>query len=364
MGLRFFKRVKVAPGVTLNLSKSGGSLSFGPRGAKFTVGPRGKRATVGLPGTGLFYTTTFKNKSGQGRNVRENSRGASSGLQGESRGESSGLQGASSGFQGISRPGFLKRLFTSQDEVSLIEGCVELDAGNELKALDHLSKAAHIADAAYLAGLIALKLHRLDQAQSWLSHAVENHLSLGKCFERHDIYPSMELPITEEIAVCITPSLHGVLLGLTEVYQLQEEWEKAMECLEELMEIDAGDIIVKLSAAELIMDAAPDDPESLRQVVSLAEGIENETAAHATLMLYKARALGKLSIYTAARDTLTSALRRKKDRSHDLLLALRYERALVYEALGESSRARSDLEKIYGDSPNYKDVPQRLGLQR
>ncbi|RLC08862.1 MAG: DUF4236 domain-containing protein, partial [Deltaproteobacteria bacterium] len=41
MSFRFWRRIKIAPGVTLNLSKSGGSLSFGPRGAKFTVGSRG-----------------------------------------------------------------------------------------------------------------------------------------------------------------------------------------------------------------------------------------------------------------------------------------------------------------------------------
>ncbi|MDI7252965.1 MAG: DUF4236 domain-containing protein, partial [Actinomycetota bacterium] len=59
MAFRFWRRIRIAPGVTLNLSKSGGSLSFGPRGAKFTIGTRGKRATVGIPGTGLFYTTTL-----------------------------------------------------------------------------------------------------------------------------------------------------------------------------------------------------------------------------------------------------------------------------------------------------------------
>jgi len=59
MSFRFWRRSKIAPGVTLNLSKSGGSFSFGPRGAKFTVGSRGKRATVGIPGTGLFYTKTL-----------------------------------------------------------------------------------------------------------------------------------------------------------------------------------------------------------------------------------------------------------------------------------------------------------------
>lgn len=56
MSLRFWRRVRLAPGVTLNLSKSTASLSFGPRGAKYTVSPRGNRSTVGIPGTGLFYT--------------------------------------------------------------------------------------------------------------------------------------------------------------------------------------------------------------------------------------------------------------------------------------------------------------------
>jgi hypothetical protein len=56
MAFRFWRRIKIAPGVTLNLSKSGGSLSFGPRGAKFTAGSLGRRATVGIPGTGPFHT--------------------------------------------------------------------------------------------------------------------------------------------------------------------------------------------------------------------------------------------------------------------------------------------------------------------
>ena len=58
MPLRFWRRVKIAPGVTVNLSKSGASVSLGPRGAKTTLGHGRVRQTVGLPGTGLFYTRT------------------------------------------------------------------------------------------------------------------------------------------------------------------------------------------------------------------------------------------------------------------------------------------------------------------
>jgi hypothetical protein len=57
MGIRYFRRVKLLPGLTMNLSKSGPSLSVGVRGAHVTVGRRGVRRTVGIPGTGLFYTS-------------------------------------------------------------------------------------------------------------------------------------------------------------------------------------------------------------------------------------------------------------------------------------------------------------------
>ncbi len=53
---RLWRRVRVAPGVTVNLGKSGPSVSVGPRGSKVTVGRRGLRQTVGIPGTGLYAT--------------------------------------------------------------------------------------------------------------------------------------------------------------------------------------------------------------------------------------------------------------------------------------------------------------------
>jgi hypothetical protein len=56
MPLRFYRRVRVIPGVTVNLSRSGPSLSLGMRGAHITFGRRGITRTVGVPGTGVFYT--------------------------------------------------------------------------------------------------------------------------------------------------------------------------------------------------------------------------------------------------------------------------------------------------------------------
>jgi len=55
MGFRFSKRITLLPGVRMNLSKSGASLSVGPRGASVTMGKRGVYGNVGIPGTGLSY---------------------------------------------------------------------------------------------------------------------------------------------------------------------------------------------------------------------------------------------------------------------------------------------------------------------
>ena len=60
MGLRFQRRIKIAPGITLNVGKKGVSTSIGTRGAHVTVGQNGVRTTVGIPGTGISYTKLVK----------------------------------------------------------------------------------------------------------------------------------------------------------------------------------------------------------------------------------------------------------------------------------------------------------------
>ncbi len=56
MGLRFQRRIKVFPGLRLNLSRSGVGLSVGGRGAHVGITARGQHYTsVGLPGTGVSW---------------------------------------------------------------------------------------------------------------------------------------------------------------------------------------------------------------------------------------------------------------------------------------------------------------------
>lgn len=64
MGLNYRKQITIFPGVKLNISKSGLSVSVGKKGAHVTAGTSGRKSvSVGLPGTGLSYTKSLSKGS-------------------------------------------------------------------------------------------------------------------------------------------------------------------------------------------------------------------------------------------------------------------------------------------------------------
>jgi uncharacterized protein DUF4236 len=73
MGFRFRKSFKIAPGVRINLSKSGVSTSVGRRGATLNFSSKGTRATVGIPGSGLSASEmlTRSNRASEQNEMQE-----------------------------------------------------------------------------------------------------------------------------------------------------------------------------------------------------------------------------------------------------------------------------------------------------
>jgi membrane protease subunit (stomatin/prohibitin family) len=64
MGFRFRKSFKIAPGIRLNLSKSGIGASVGVKGFRVTKRADGRiQRTTSLPGTGISYVTTSSGAS-------------------------------------------------------------------------------------------------------------------------------------------------------------------------------------------------------------------------------------------------------------------------------------------------------------
>ena len=66
MGFRFRRRIKLLPGIRLNISKSGLSTSVGEPGATINLRGNNVRTTVGVPGSGLSYTSSTRSRIGGG----------------------------------------------------------------------------------------------------------------------------------------------------------------------------------------------------------------------------------------------------------------------------------------------------------
>ena len=69
MALFFRKRIKILPGVTRNLSKSGVSATVGRKGASVSLGKRGTYLNAGLPGTGIYSRTRLDKPAGRRRSA-------------------------------------------------------------------------------------------------------------------------------------------------------------------------------------------------------------------------------------------------------------------------------------------------------
>ena len=65
MGWGFRKRIKIAPGIKLNISKKGVSTTIGPRGLSVNVGKKGTHLNAGLPGTGIYSRTKLTGSNPQ-----------------------------------------------------------------------------------------------------------------------------------------------------------------------------------------------------------------------------------------------------------------------------------------------------------
>ena len=344
MALRFWRRVRVAPGVTMNLSKRGGSLSFGPRGAKYTMGTSGRRGTVSLPGTGLFYTV--RGDSGRGGSGRRSAAPEKPNVDAAHR----------------LNLGFFRRLFTPANERALVEGLKAMVREDEDEALEQFEQGRELADAHWLAGILRLKRRHFDDAEAHLRYCLRHVSSLGEHLQKYGLVPTTSLAITPEVTAHIQPRKRGTLLALAEIDQARGDLAAARTWLEELRRDHPEDPVVMLSLAEVMLECDQDSNAAARAIVKMTAELENETPVHAALLLYKGRALRELDLNDAAFRTLTVAFRRKKDRDPDLLRAIRYERALAYEAAGRGSRARSEFEAIYGEDPGYEDVARRLGI--
>jgi len=339
LSFRFWRRIRLAPGVTLNLSKSMASLSLGPRGAKYTISPHGNRMTAGLTGTGLFYTVHDSKRVERG--------GAAPAPAVPQRDRL--------------KLGFFQRLMTPVVERRFIDGIRALNDGDQDAAVTALEEAGDLPDAAWMAGMIRLRREEFDRAEAHFQHALGMLDDLGTLFAKYEIAAQASLPITKDIFAHVFPRERGTRLALVEIAQLAGRSRDAMAHLERLMELDPTDPVVLVSFAELALDT-PDDRALMDRVVRATVNVENETPVDTAILLYRARAIAALGMSDAAIDVFTLANRRRKDRPDRLLHQIRYDRAVLYDQVGRKSQARREFERLYAADPSFEDVSERLGF--
>jgi len=335
MGFRFFRRIRIAPGLTVNLSRSGASLSIGPRGAKYTIGPRGSRTTVGLPGTGLFYTTHH----------------------GKPPAEAPGKPAALP-------PSAPKQPVRAADR-PFVDGIRALGDGRHDDALAAFERIGDRPDAAWLAGLLRLRGGDFGAARRHLSRALEGRANLGALIAEYGVSVQIDLPVAPEVTAHIRPGERGTRLALVEAAQREGDHGGAMAQLEGLLALEPADPVVQLSFAELAMDPEgghAGDRALMQRVVAMTGGAANETAIDSALLLYRARALAALGLRDGAIEVLTQALRRRKDRTPALLHQLRHDRAALYDEAGRSAEARREFERLFAEAPDFPGLRERLGL--
>lgn len=293
MGFRFFRRVRIAPGLTLNLSKSGPSFSFGPRGLKYTVGPRGTRKTFGLPGTGLYYTTS----SGWGKKPSP----------------------ASPSDTAVPPPsaldqGFFSRIFTPPDEKSLVAGLKQYLAGQTDMAYSTFRANTALIDSVFMTGFLALGEDQLQEAESAFLRCRGVVDTLGKAIQKYIQGFRLSLQVTDYIDAPIDVDQRGLALALAETYQKQGKFADAIASITPLWDNDASDVVVCLSLCELVVKDPAATQAELNDILLMTASVENDEPIHTNILYLRGATMYRLQLADAAIQQLSAALRRKADR--------------------------------------------------
>lgn len=354
MSLRFRRSVQIAPGVKLNLTKTGLGLTAGVRGAHYSVNTSGRvTRSVGIPGTGLYY----QDRRSAARPAAARGRPAAA------RAAAAPAAPAVPPVALVPRPGLL----ASGAERAYHRGVLAYFAGDKPATLAAFEEAlAHdpSATSAHLfAGVAASNLDDGRRAAAHLEAVVASPAGLpdrlqAKYLPARVFSLSLAVRITEAVTARPPVSELAAALMLAEVYQEQGRLEEAIGVVNQIHEA-APSPLVRLSLCDLLL--ADGDYAG---VVETAAGVANESDVELEILHIRAAAQVALDQRTGALDSFRAALARTAGRDPGLLLAVRYDRALALERFGQHGKARADLERVYAADPGYEDVAARLAAPR
>ena len=324
MGFRMRRSIKVAPGVKLNISKTGVGASFGAGGPlRYSVHSSGRRtvsARTGVPG--VYYQ---KGVGGKGGRAASDPAAQPSPL-------------------APSKPG----LFAPKGEKQLWKAIQARDAQAARRVGEE--QPGFKLPAWSIAGLW-LTGSDPAEARKLLQFVLDSDRDPGETpFASKYLRALVLVTIAEGVTAELPFGRDAVGLALTELKQDDGDVDGAIETVEHL----EPTTYTAVSLAELYAQAKRWD-----DVVELTEGVSNEDDASALLLCYRGMAFREQGFHDAAHESLKEALR-SRSRSPEIRHHALSERAANYEAQGKKAMARKDLERILAEDSGYEQVRERL----
>jgi tetratricopeptide (TPR) repeat protein len=306
VGFRMRKSFKIAPGVRVNVSKSGVGASAGGRGARYSVHSSGRKTTGRKRATSRVAPVVAPAP----RPVK---------------------------------PGF----FAPKGEKALYEAVTK----NDLALLQRAS--AEHPDFSLLADTIAaFQLSDAGQQRSLL----HNIFASGKDPSQHDFFRKyipatyVSVGIAPGVSVELPPNRDAVALTLAELHQEAGDLSAAIDVVEQLEPTSYAAV----SLAELYSQAGQHD-----EVMKLTEGLKNEDDSTALLLVFRGIALRERGMRDGAIEAFKEALR-SKSRPAEIRHRALLERATTYAAMAKKAQARKDLERIVAEDSNFPGVQDAL----
>lgn len=362
MGFRFSKRIKLLPGVTLNLSKGVPSVSVGPRGAKATIGAKGISSSLGIPGTGASYQKKLVSWGSGGKTAssRGTSKTASSRT---SRPVSAPAPAPQSNTQSDYEKlnfGFFAKLTLSKEEKALAKG-IQACLLNDYEAAEpHLKQALPLPDAAFTLGTVYLNTERYEEAEKLFALAEQTPNRIGQFYQKYTLGMTFHLAVSPFYEADFPPCVLVSYLSHVEMLQQLKRYMDACKLLQDLQKRFPDNLDVIISWADIVLENEPNNEEKMTELVNMTKNLDNASYAHAVLLMYKSEAFDNLGMTDAAITTLTNTMRKKADRPKDFLLELQYQRGVLYQKVGKNAQALKDFNAVYVEDPVYANVAQLI----
>lgn len=354
MTFKFFKKINVAEGKSMCFSKGGTRLGTTPGEQHVTLGAYGTSYTEGISGTGFFWKDDAEaTPENSGRSFHPCS-------------SISDLNYTTQPPGSVAReisPGFLSGLFMGSIEKAFRRILVADVLGDQARVLDLAKQLPREPDVALIVGIIHLRQQNFPLAASRLGMAARDE-NTGQRIKAIRGLENSSLRVKDpETGLSFSYALDAKTARFLLASALRQlgKWAQAAEELSKLNEKDPTNGPVAFCLARTITNWPQATAESLMEVLVATEpALENGNALDTGLLLCRARALRRLRRFERAGQVLGSITRAPKGRPAEMLLAIKYEKALLFMDLERPHCALKTFEEILAVAPHYRDVSHKV----